>query len=108
MSGPNRQDESGSTGVFFGYTLLTIGWLIAATAGLCTTVVVGLGLTSLTTANILDYAPIPLLFGGIPILIGIGMIFLGRFLVRTGKVQQNNPPPGQTDSNQIKTDDTIR
>jgi hypothetical protein len=85
MSG---QRGSGSVRDFFGYALMTVGWLIAGTAGLCTTVVVGLGLLSMTpetAANTFSFAPIPLLFGGIPILVGVAMIYAGRYLLRSGK-----------------------
>jgi hypothetical protein len=89
MSG---QDGSGSVKNFFGYALMTIGWLIAGSAGLCTTVVVGVGLLSMTpetAASTFSYAPIPLLFGGIPIVVGIAMIYAGRYLLRSGK---RHPP----------------
>ena len=77
--------QDGSVRNFFGYALMTIGWLIVGTAGLCTTVVVGFGLVSLnasTAAEIFSDAPIPLLFGGIPILVGIVLIYAGRYLLK--------------------------
>jgi hypothetical protein len=89
------QDGSGSVRDFFGYALMTVGWLIAGTTGLCTTVVVGVGLLSITpetAANTFSYAPIPLLFGGIPILAGVAMIYAGRYLLRSGKAQEKHPP----------------
>jgi len=66
---------------FAAYSLMAAGWLIVITAGLCTGAVVLMGLPGLLSSglrNILDAAMLPLVFGGVPILGGVGLIFLGR------------------------------
>lgn len=74
-----------TAGRFFGYVLFVGGLLLAVTAGGCTllfggTALVGFIGTGFREAG--DYVWAVLLFGGIPILIGVGMLWLGRKLLR--------------------------
>ena len=64
--------------VFFGSLLLGCGVLIAALSGLCTLVVLA-GSLSGSDASIWGIA---LVFGGLPLIAGIGLILLGRKLIR--------------------------
>jgi hypothetical protein len=68
---------------FFGGLLLAVGILIMTGSGLCTLVVIGIGLSGGMTANdALSALPIPLIVGGVPFIIGVGLFFLGRNLSR--------------------------
>ncbi|MDB5675969.1 MAG: hypothetical protein JWM65_2951 [Sphingomonas bacterium] len=67
---------------FFGGLLLAIGILIMTGSGLCTIVVVGMGLTSSSINEALTMLALPLVVGGVPFLIGLGMFFVGRALSR--------------------------
>lgn len=76
-----EQEAEGGVRRFVAYSLIAVGWLIVVTAGLCTGVVVLMGLPGLLSSglrNILETAMLPLVFGGVPILGGVGLIFLGR------------------------------
>jgi hypothetical protein len=67
---------------FFGGLLLAIGILIMTGSGLCTVVVIGMGLTSMKIGEALSALPLPLIVGGVPFAIGLGLFFLGRNLSR--------------------------
>ncbi|MDH7973592.1 hypothetical protein QH494_15480 [Sphingomonas sp. AR_OL41] len=68
---------------FFGGLLLAIGILIMTGSGLCTVVVIGMGLSGgMSPADALSALPIPLIVGGVPFLIGLGLFFIGRNLSR--------------------------
>jgi len=67
---------------FFGGLLLAIGILIMTGSGLCTIVVIGMGLTSTSAGEALTMLALPLIVGGVPFLIGLGMFFGGRSLLR--------------------------
>ena len=68
---------------FFGGLLLAIGILIMSGSGLCTVVVIGIGLSGgMRPSEALSVLPIPLLVGGVPFLIGLGLFFIGRNLSR--------------------------
>lgn len=68
---------------FFGGLLLAIGILIMTGSGLCTVVVIGMGLSSGMSANdALSALPLPLIVGGVPFAVGVGLFFIGRNLAR--------------------------
>lgn len=69
---------------FFGGLMMAAGGLIAVSAGLCSAVVSVMGLTDggNTTELITMGLPLVLLFGGIPIAIGLTLFFVGRRLYR--------------------------
>ncbi|HSI17324.1 MAG TPA: hypothetical protein VK980_06115 [Sphingomonas sp.] len=67
---------------FFGGLLLAIGILIMTGSGLCTIVIIGMGLSSMSIGEALSALPLPLIVGGVPFLIGLGMFFAGRALAR--------------------------
>ena len=67
---------------FWGGLLLAIGILIMTGSGLCTLWIIGAGLTSMQIGEALAALPIPLIVGGIPFAIGLGMFFGGRALLR--------------------------
>jgi len=67
---------------FFGGLLLAIGILIMTGSGLCTLWIIGAGVSSMTLGEALSALPIPLIVGGIPFAIGLGMFFWGRALLR--------------------------
>jgi hypothetical protein len=82
---------------FFGGLLMAAGGLIAVSAGLCSAVVSFMALTeSGATADMITVGlPLVLLFGGIPIAIGITLFFVGRMLYRErpGGGQPGSAPP---------------
>jgi hypothetical protein len=67
---------------FFGGLLLAIGILMMTGSGLCTLWIIGVGLSSMRIGEALAALPIPLIVGGIPFAIGLGMFFGGRALLR--------------------------
>jgi hypothetical protein len=69
---------------FFGGLLMAAGGLIAVSAGLCSVVVsiMGLGESGSTVEMITSGLPLVLLFGGVPIAIGLALFFIGRGLYR--------------------------
>lgn len=66
-----------------GGIMLAIGILIAGASGLCSTVfmvsMIGQSLGTLP----LTALPLVLIFGGIPFVVGLGLIFGGRALIRS-------------------------
>jgi hypothetical protein len=81
MSGPPRRMTATR---FFGGLLMAAGGLIAVSAGLCSVVVSFMALTeSGSTAEMITSGlPLVLLFGGVPIAIGLALFFVGRGLYR--------------------------
>jgi hypothetical protein len=67
----------------FGGILLAAGILIAGVSGLCSLVILGMGVTE--PSGVVDMLPIVLLVGGIPFLIGLGLFFLGRAMIRAAR-----------------------
>jgi len=61
--------------LFFGWLFLVVGGLLAAFSGLCSIV-----LLANNPNDPYVNAPMILIIGGIPCLVGIGLFFLGRFL----------------------------
>jgi len=77
-----------------GGILLAVGILIAGLSGLCTLIVVGASMPGPGTqgANLFTgMIPAALIFGGIPFLIGVGLFFLGRHLIRRAGAQTQSP-----------------
>ena len=66
---------------FFGGILLAIGILIAGASGLCTLVAL---IASLSNGP-MGLIPMALIVGGIPMLIGGGLIYAGLHLLRRDK-----------------------
>ncbi|HEU4969438.1 hypothetical protein [Sphingomonas sp.] len=68
----------------FGGILLAIGILIAGASGLCTLIFVG---SSTGQPNDLGpILPLALIFGGLPFLVGIGLIIGGRALLKSARM----------------------
>ena len=65
---------------FFGGLMLAIGILIMTGSGLCTLFIIGSGLSTMQIGEALTM--LPLIVGGIPFLIGLGMFYGGRSLLR--------------------------
>jgi hypothetical protein len=67
---------------FFGGLLLAIGILIMTGSGLCTLWIIGMGLSSMQIGEALSALPLPLIVGGVPFALGVGLFFIGRNLLR--------------------------
>lgn len=70
----------------WGGILYAVGILIMSGSGLCTFAVIAIGLSTDGTRD-LDMLPLPLMFGGIPFVIGFGLFYWGRALVRQAKAE---------------------
>jgi hypothetical protein len=73
---------------FFGVMLIVVGLLLAALCGLCTLVVAGVSLSAPHDPQ--GYGGggmvgIALLIGGVPTVLGAGMIFAGVMLLRSAR-----------------------
>ena len=78
---PMRRDPAA---VFIGWVLLVLGVLMAVLCGGCTLFVT---VASLANASEAGFAVVGLLFGGVPTLMGLVLVWAGWRLVRT------RPPP---------------
>ena len=67
-----------------GGILLGIGILIAGLSGLCSLVFLATEATSPYT-NLSEMFGMVMMVGGIPFVIGVGLIFLGRHLIKLGR-----------------------
>jgi len=78
---------------FLGWLLMAIGVVIAGTAGACTLVVgVPFFLSTLSYPQGLpESLVLMLVLGGIPLLVGIGVFFGGRWLARRGDIRRRSP-----------------
>lgn len=75
----------------FGGIMMGCGILVAALAGLCTLLFTGTALMDTSTQDAREFAsmlPAVLIFGGIPVAIGLGLFFGGRALMKSP-----GPPP---------------
>ena len=72
-----------------GGILLGIGILIAGASGLCSAVLL---VTSLTEPPSLEAPLIILIVGGIPFVIGLGLLVLGRALIRSANADDRRGP----------------
>jgi len=85
-----------ATRQFAAYEVITIGCLMTGLAGLCTTIVVVIGLPALLSGggvsigSVLSAAMLPRFIGGTPIGAGVVMILIGRHMLRSG--QRGGPP----------------
>jgi len=75
----------------FGGILLAVGILVAGVSGLCSLGMLVMGLGERSGA--LDFLPMVLLIGGIPFLIGLGLFFAGRSLLRAARAEQQEARP---------------
>jgi len=66
---------------FFGGVMLAVGLLLAGASGLCSLVILGGSLTN-PGPDFLAGMGVVLLVGGIPFAIGLGLVFVGRRLLR--------------------------
>ena len=66
-----------------GGILLGVGILIAGLSGLCSLIFFATEATS-SHSNWSEVLMMDLMFGGIPFAIGVGLIFLGRHLIKLG------------------------
>jgi hypothetical protein len=66
---------------FFGAILLGLGILIAGLSGLCS--MLFLSFASFQGGNNTAIIEVVALVGGIPFILGIGLIFLGRYLIQS-------------------------
>ena len=70
------------------------GILVATASGLCTLIIGGTTLINASSREELMYGlPAALVFGGIPVLIGLGLFFGGRALLRSAKEDEERGPP---------------
>jgi hypothetical protein len=82
-----------------GGCMLGAGILIAGLSGLCSLMLI-LSEMPLTARDLSEGLPVVLVIGGVPFLVGIGLVFLGRFVIRqdygkpTAPTQPNEPSDG--------------
>ncbi|MCW3849022.1 hypothetical protein OF829_17420 [Sphingomonas sp. LB-2] len=75
--------------MLFGGILLAVGGLIALASGLCSGWFLVMMLSSSGSgAEILGMIPMILAFGGVPFVIGLGLFFWGRSLIRSAQRDQ--------------------
>lgn len=72
---------------FFGGLLLAIGILIAGGSGLCT-IIFDIMALSETQSDGLSFVVLSLFVGGIPFVIGLGLVFWGRWLLRRARAER--------------------
>ena len=78
----------------FGGILLAVGILVAGVSGLCSLVVFVAGLGE--SGGLVDSLPLILLFGGVPFLIGLGLFFAGRALLRSARREREVSAPPES------------
>jgi TRAP-type C4-dicarboxylate transport system permease small subunit len=87
----------------FGGILMGCGILIAGVSGLCV-LILGVGLFSefgsdMGTEDVISMIPMALTYVGLPIAIGVALIFLGRFVIReANEAEQAANPEDQSDT----------
>lgn len=87
-------------GRFFGGLLMVVGGLLAALAGLCTALFVGSVVLDMGRGaqNVLNetagWLQASAIIGGVPIVVGVALFFLGRFLWRKSSAPKVEPPHG--------------
>jgi hypothetical protein len=81
MSGPPRRMTATR---FFGGLLMAAGGLIALSAGLCSTIfsIMALRESGLSSELLTEGLPFMLVVGGVPVVIGLALFFVGRMLYR--------------------------
>ncbi len=75
----------------FGGLFFAVGILIMTGSGLCSLTIIISGLTSLSP-DTLAMAWLPLVFGGIPFVIGFLLFRWGRSLLRIARAEQEGQP----------------
>jgi hypothetical protein len=75
-----------------GGCMLGAGILIAGLSGLCSLMLI-LSEMPLSARDLSDGLPVVLVVGGVPFLVGIGLVFLGRFVIRQDYSSPPNPSP---------------
>jgi hypothetical protein len=82
-------DVGATVAQFFGWLLMAVGGLIMLTAGGCSVFVL---LSSLGYPEGLPgMLMMILMFGGVPILVGLGLFLAGRHLAKAGAPRQSPP-----------------
>jgi peptidoglycan/LPS O-acetylase OafA/YrhL len=82
---------------FFGYLFCIAGILLAVTAGGCGLLFVAIGLTD-SSSDDYGIVPLALIIGGAFCLIGLGIAWLGRTILRANPaVNAGTIPPAQND-----------
>ena len=79
----------------FGGILLAAGILIAGVSGLCSLVILGMGVTE--PSGLVGMLPTILLVGGIPFAVGLGLFFLGRSMLRSARLDAQQASSGESD-----------
>jgi len=67
----------------FGGLLLAAGILIAGASGLCSLVFLGMGVSE--PGGFLSLLPMVAMIGGVPFVLGLGLLFAGRALLRSAR-----------------------
>jgi len=73
---------------FFGGVLLAIGILIAGASGLCT-IIFDIMALSVVHSDGLSFVALSLFVGGIPFVVGVGLLLWGRWLLRRARAERN-------------------
>ena len=73
--------------IFLGGLIIAIGILVAGASGLCSFYMVTTSDTYRTgsTSELLSMLPMIAIFGGLPFLAGVAMVFGGRSIIRDGR-----------------------
>lgn len=88
------------TGRFFGGLLMVVGGLMATLAGLCTVMFVGSVVLEMGRGNqtifgeSASFLMLSAVVGGVPIILGVALFFLGRFLWRKSSAPKVESPHG--------------
>ena len=84
--GKRARSERGRPGLnFFGWLLLVLGVLLAAFAGIFTLFFVSGLFAGGDTGFALNILWLPLILGGLPLIVGLGLAFAGGAMVRAAK-----------------------
>lgn len=87
-------------GRFFGGLLMVVGGLLASLAGLCTVLFVGSVFLEMGRGNqtifgeTASFLMLSAVVGGVPIVVGVALFFLGRLLWRKASAPRGEPPHG--------------
>ena len=93
-------EHPNTTGRFFGGLLMVVGGLMATLAGLCTVMFVGSVVLEMGRGNqtifgeSASFLMLSAVVGGVPIILGVALFFLGRFLWRKSSAPKVESPHG--------------